>query len=140
VQILTVKTIGRNKSCDLVVEHRSVSREHAGIELMDDDSVWLTDANSRNGLYLNRSDQWIPVRKITLCEGDRLRLGHVEVPLQDVIELFGRRARVKLGEKSYSLRKGGKSKQPTEKWDTPGASMNNPSRNPVTGQIEEDSL
>jgi hypothetical protein len=43
-------TIGRDASCDFVIDDPSVSREHVLLE-KDDDGWWLKDANSANGVY-----------------------------------------------------------------------------------------
>jgi len=139
-RILNVKTIGRETSCDLVIEHSSASRQHASIELSADGSVWLADADSRNGMFLNRNDAWIRVSRVTLCVGDRVRFGDHEVPLHQLTALFGKRAIVSLGEQHFSLRQGKRTNTKKSGWDDPGPSLQKPQRNPVTGQIEEEHL
>ena len=131
------KTIGRESNCDLVIEDTTASRHHANIELAEDGSVWVVDADSRNGSFLNRNDAWIRFRKVTLCVGDRIRLGDYEVPLQQLAGVFGKRADVKLGEQHFSLRQGRKGSRKLTGWDEPGNSLQKPKRNPLTGQIEE---
>ena len=137
---MNVKTIGRETSCDLVIEDATVSRQHASIELSEDGSVWVVDADSRNGSFLNRNDAWIRFCKVTLCVGDRIRLGDYEVPLQQLTSVFGKRANVKLGEQHFSLRQGGKGSRKLSGWDEPGSSLQKPKRNPLTGQVEEERL
>jgi pSer/pThr/pTyr-binding forkhead associated (FHA) protein len=138
--ILNVKTIGRETSCDLVIEHTTASRLHARVELAEDGSVWVVDADSRNGTFLNRNDASIRIHKVTLCVGDRIRFGDHEVPLQYLTAVFGRRANIRLGEQHFSLRHGQKSTTPATGWDEPGPSLQKPKRNPLTGQIEEERL
>lgn len=137
---MNTKTIGREATCDLVLEHATVSRTHARLELAGDDIVWVEDAGSRNGTFLQRNDGWIRVRKVTLCAGDRIRFGDCEVPLQKLTAVFGPHANVRLGEKHFSLRHGKKGTKLTSEWDEPGPSLQKPRRNPLTGKIEEDRL
>ncbi|HEY2281905.1 MAG TPA: DUF1707 and FHA domain-containing protein [Streptosporangiaceae bacterium] len=56
-------TIGRDASCDLLIEHTSVSRWHARLDRTADGWV-LTDAGSTNGTRVNgwRVRQPVPVR------------------------------------------------------------------------------
>jgi len=135
---LIKKYIGREASCELVLDHLSASRRHARLELVDGGSVWVVDADSRNGTFLNRNGNWIRVRKVMLCVGDRIRFGDCEMPLQQLTALFGKRANVSLGAKHFSLRHGSKGTKTDTAWDQPGPSLHKPRRNPLTGKIEED--
>ena len=129
---------GRETSCDLVLEHPTVSRVHARIELADDGRVSVLDSDSRNGTYLNRNDAWIRVRKVTLCVGDRIRFGEHEVPLERLTAVFGNRSGARLGAQHFSLRDGQRRKKSAAEWDDPAPLLQKPRRNPVTGKIEED--
>ena len=44
--------IGRTESCDLMVNHDSISAVHAVLEIFDDRAV-IYDMNSTNGTYVN---------------------------------------------------------------------------------------
>ncbi len=135
---MEIKTCGRDPDCDLVLEHSTLSRLHARIELADDGLVSVHDAGSSNGTFLNRNDSWIRIRKVTLCIGDRIRFGDVEVPLERLTAVFGKRARTRLEAQAF----------PGQAWQNQlpsrcraagaGPSLNKPRRNPVTGKIEED--
>ena len=137
---MNTRTIGREASCDLVLEHSTVSRFHACLELTDDGNVAVVDTDSRNGTFLNRNDAWIRIRRVSLCVGDRLRFGERELTLQDLTAVFGKHAGIRLGAKHFSLRQGtkvtGKLAEPDEGWP----SLQKPRRNPLTGKIEEDRL
>jgi pSer/pThr/pTyr-binding forkhead associated (FHA) protein len=66
--------IGRARSCDLVVEHETVSRRHA--ELARDGSRWLLrDLRSTNGTW---DGDW-RVAETEIDAGSELRLGGVLV-------------------------------------------------------------
>ncbi len=137
---MKVKHIGREASCDLVLEHSTVSRQHARLELVDDGTVWVTDTDSRNGTFLQRNKQWIRLLKVSLCVGDRLRFGDCEVPLQQLTSVFGNRAGIKLGAQHFTLRQGSPTHRKVTGWDEPGPALHKPKRNPLTGQLEEDRL
>ena len=63
-------TIGRNPSNDVVIQHPAVSAFH-GIISRFDGSIYVTDLNSRNGIFVN--GKRIKSRK-TLNYNDRLRI------------------------------------------------------------------
>jgi len=132
------KTIGREPKCDLVLDHAGISRCHARIELADDGLVCLQDADSRNGTFLSRNDSWIRARKVTLCIGDRIRFGEIEVPLDKLTAVFGNRSEVRLEERHFPPRTGNKAAGSPADRHAAGPRLQKPRRNPDTGKIEED--
>ena len=132
------KTIGRDSSCDLVLEHPAVSRLHARIELTGDGLVSLHDAGSRNGAFVNRNDTWIRLRKVTLCIGDRIRFGEHEVPLERLTAVFGNHSNARLEARRYPPVHGNKGTRAFADLQNPGPVLRKPRRNPLTGKIEED--
>lgn len=133
-----IKTIGREPSCDLVLEHSTLSRLHARIELGDDGLVSIHDAGSSNGVFLNRNDNWIRARKVTLCIGDRIRFGDMEVGLEKLTALFGKRATTRLEARRFPIRHAKAIARPMSGQPDHGPSLQKPRRNPVTGKIEEE--
>ncbi len=131
------KTIGRESSCDLALEYPAISRLHARIELLDDGLVSVHDAGSQNGTFLNRNDTWIRVRKVTLCIGDRIRFGGHEVPLDRLTAVFGDRSNARLEAKHFPLRQASQAARSVTDMSDPGAGLQKPRRNPLTGKIEE---
>lgn len=132
------KTIGRESSCDLVLEHSGASRLHASIELHENGLLFLQDADSRNGTYLNRNDNWIRIRKVTLCIGDRIRFGELEVPLERLTAVFGNRSNARLEARHFQLKNGNEGARSFSDLHNSGPQLHKPRRNPVTGKIEED--
>jgi pSer/pThr/pTyr-binding forkhead associated (FHA) protein len=131
------KTIGRASECNLVVDHESVSRIHANIEVTGEGYLAVQDARSSNGTFLHRNGRWIRTRKVILGSQDRIRFGVHEVPLDRLIELFGNQSRVRLRE-GYSVR--GKPllfEDMLADLPKPKIVLENPRRNPITGDIEE---
>ena len=70
--------IGRSKSCDVSISLSTVSRNHAVLTRYDDGSWTVTDANSKDGTFVNG-------QKITICalrNGDIITIGGVDLQLQ----------------------------------------------------------
>ena len=131
------RIIGRAADCDIVLDHHSVSRTHAAVQATPEGYLAVVDTDSSNGTFLHRKGHWIRVRKVILGTQDRIRFGDQELPIQRLVELFGHQNRVRLRE-GYSVR--GK---PLVFEDWPGDAhrprvvLENPRRNPLTGDIEE---
>jgi adenylate cyclase len=70
--------IGRALDNDIVLNHASVSRHHAQLELRDRDA-WVTDLGSRNGIFVNR----LRVKEEQLADGDVLQVGPFEFHFED---------------------------------------------------------
>ena len=132
-----IKTCGRDPSCDLVLEHETLSRLHAHVELAADGSVSVQDADSNNGTFVNRNDKWVRAKRITLCIGDRLRFGEIEVPLETLTALFGKDAGTRLEAKHFPVRRRRSTAGVTAALHDHGPPLNKPRRNPTTGKIEE---
>jgi len=132
------RTCGRDPGCDLVLDHPTLSRLHARLELGADGLVWVNDADSVNGTFVNRNDTWVRIRKVALCIGDRIRFGDVEVPLMELTAIFGRHAKTRLEVKRFRVKHAKNSTRPAAGQADHGPALNKPRRNPVTGKIEED--
>lgn len=68
----TVAVLGRDPSCDLVLNDAKCSRRHAVIEA-GPQGVAIRDAGSANGIYVNGKK----VERANLVDGDVVRLGEV---------------------------------------------------------------
>ena len=69
-----VISIGRNSSCDIVVDDKTVSRRHCTIEYRRDKSnPYIVEQDSVNGIVLEN----YPVTESVLDDGMRVRLGKV---------------------------------------------------------------
>ena len=132
------KTVGRDSSCDLVLEHSAASRVHARIDLSEDGLISVQDADSRNGIFLNRNESWIRVRKVTLCIGDRIRFGELEIPLERLTAVFGNRSNARLEARHFQLKNANTGARSFADLRNSGPLLQKPKRNPVTGKIEED--
>jgi len=70
--------IGRDSKNDIVLTHRSISRDHVEVFINEFGDVFITDLNSSNGTYVNGSRL---SGSCMLEPGDILRLG-VEKPIK----------------------------------------------------------
>jgi pSer/pThr/pTyr-binding forkhead associated (FHA) protein len=136
-ETIKVKTCGREPSCALVLDHPTISRLHAHIELASDGLVSVRDAASQNGTFLHRNDRWIRVRKSTLCIGDRIRFGDVEVSLERLTAIFGPGSDTRLEAKHFPPRQVIAAAGDYAGRADHGPLLTKPRRNPVTGKIEE---
>lgn len=75
--------IGRNETCDLILDDHMVSRRHAMIQQQFEDgspSYWLVDFGSRNGTYLDNRRITHPTR---LQNGAVIKLGSVKLRFRE---------------------------------------------------------
>jgi pSer/pThr/pTyr-binding forkhead associated (FHA) protein len=72
--------IGRDKSNDIVIDEEGISNFHAELRVEDDDRVFITDAGSINGTFVNNKQ--IKART-QLRAGDVIRLNKTELHLVD---------------------------------------------------------
>ena len=131
------RIIGRGPDCELVLDHPSVSRQHATVQATPEGYLAVEDADSSNGTFLHRNGRWIRIRKVILGAEDRIRLGEHEIPVRQLVALFGKHDRIRLRE-GYSVR--GKPllfDNAPEETSRPRVILENPRRNPLTGDIEE---
>jgi hypothetical protein len=70
----TVAVLGRDPSCDLVLNDPKCSRRHAVLEA-GPDGIAVRDAGSANGIYVNGKK----VERAQLVVGDTVRLGEVTI-------------------------------------------------------------
>jgi pSer/pThr/pTyr-binding forkhead associated (FHA) protein/outer membrane biosynthesis protein TonB len=69
-------TVGRVRdACDLVVDHRSISKEHARFTRLTDGTWQVLDLASANGMKVNGE----PYSKCEVRSGDLVELGHVSL-------------------------------------------------------------
>lgn len=74
--------IGRSKSCDIVLDYPTVSRNHAVLTRYDDGSWTITDAGSKDGTVVSG-------KKIKICalgEGNTISVGGVRMKFQPITD------------------------------------------------------
>jgi pSer/pThr/pTyr-binding forkhead associated (FHA) protein len=137
-KVTETKTIGQDKSCDIVLDDDTVSGIHARLDLADDGLISVSDAGSEHGVFLNRNAQWIRVKRVTLCSGDKISFGQLQVPLGQLVSVFGENSRARLERKQVVLDRIKTATGSSSHHAESGANLQKPRRNPVTGKIEED--
>jgi pSer/pThr/pTyr-binding forkhead associated (FHA) protein len=70
--------VGRDASCDLILDEKTVSAEHARLSYHDG-HWWVEDLRSRNGTYLNQD---LLTSAVVLASGDILQLGQMVYEIQ----------------------------------------------------------
>jgi DNA-binding CsgD family transcriptional regulator len=70
--------LGRSSDCDFIIDHRTVSRHHAEIVVLDGTAA-IRDLGSRNGTYVN-GDRACDGQ--TVLPGDRVSIGNVLLVLK----------------------------------------------------------
>jgi sigma-B regulation protein RsbU (phosphoserine phosphatase) len=73
-----IYTIGRHQELDLVIEDMSISRRHAQIEILEPETIILTDLGSHNGTTVNGYRISKPT---SVKPGDIITLGRVDLKL-----------------------------------------------------------
>ncbi len=93
--------IGSSRSCDIVIELPSVSRNHGVLTRYDDGSWTICDAESKEGVLVNGNK----VDIVALKEGDIITIGGVDMEFapisrQQEIQVFQARTKASSGFKS----------------------------------------
>ena len=74
----SIKTLGRAARADFVLDVPLVSRFHCRFTGSHDGGLLLEDLGSTNGTFVNDKR----VERVTLTQGDRVRVGRVEFALE----------------------------------------------------------
>ena len=74
----SIKTLGRAARADFVVDVPLVSRFHCRFSASAEGSLLLEDLGSTNGTLVNDKR----IDKVTLTQGDRVRIGRVELAVE----------------------------------------------------------
>lgn len=70
--------VGREESCDLILDEKTVSAEHARLSYHHG-NWWVEDLHSRNGTFLN---QELLAAQAVLTSGDELQVGQVKLRIE----------------------------------------------------------
>ncbi len=70
--------IGRSRTSDVIIDHASVSRDHAELVATDQGRYYLTDCDSANGTYRKKKGGWSQVRQEYVAPDEPIILGEYE--------------------------------------------------------------
>jgi hypothetical protein len=79
-------TVGRSSDCWLTLDDPLISRRHASF-VVADDSLWIDDLGSRNGVRINERSI---TGRVLLNDGDRIKLGSQQLLVRKVLPLEAR--------------------------------------------------
>ncbi len=71
--------VGRDAACDVTLDDRITSRQHARLSLDAEGRFWIQDLESKNGISLNER----PVQRSAVRPGDRIGIGTCELFIED---------------------------------------------------------
>ncbi len=74
-----IKTVGRSKTADFVLDAGMVSRFHCRLSVTEAGQIEIQDLESTNGTFVNDKR----VKQGRLAVGDRIRVGRVELTVGD---------------------------------------------------------
>lgn len=94
-------TIGRSRKSDVVIDHASVSREHAELVATEEGRYYLTDCSSANGTYRLKHGEWKQIRQEFIAPDEVIILGEYKTSarkLASALPTQARRALIPEGE------------------------------------------
>ena len=74
----SIRTLGRAARADFVMDVALVSRFHCRFTASNEGGLMLEDLGSTNGTFVNDKR----VERVTLTQGDRVRVGRVELAVE----------------------------------------------------------
>src|SRR5687768_402718 len=78
--------IGRSASSDIVVQHQTVSRTHAEIEILGGGRYLLNDLDSTSGTEAWIDGKWVPARDLEVDGHTRVSLGDHETTIDALLK------------------------------------------------------
>lgn len=87
---MTSLVIGRDETCDIVLEDSFVSRRHVRLDLSEDGDCRLVDLGSTNGTFIFRDAEYVTVDEISVGPADHIRIGHVDYTVDQLVRMARR--------------------------------------------------
>lgn len=79
--------IGRDNSCDIVLDDRSVSRWHVKLDVHEGGRCRLTDLGSTNGTFVFKDKRAVGVLEDIVTLADRVKIGKREFMVRELVSL-----------------------------------------------------
>lgn len=92
-------TIGRTDDNDIQLSDNSISARHAELVITVGNELYLTDCASSNGTFVQRGDQWSPLRQDFIHIEEQLLFGRFQLGVNDLLRFANdaEQARAKSG-------------------------------------------
>ena len=87
---MTSLVIGRDDSCDVVLDDTAVSRRHLRLDLSEDGGCQVIDLGSKNGTFLFKGLDFVTVNEAFVTPTDRIRIGHLDFTVDELVRLARR--------------------------------------------------
>lgn len=88
---ISTYVVGRERGCDVRLDHGSVSRHHAEVvRVPGGGRLYVTDRATTNGTFVLDGDEWRAIRQAFLDPTGRIRFGDVEMSARRLDELCPR--------------------------------------------------
>ncbi len=94
--------IGRHENCDIVLENKTVSRQHAEI-FSQHGHIYVRTLSQRSPLYLHLRQRLAQGKIMSLKTGDAFKLGPTQIRTQAVVDLLPQTAQDLAGQTLGSL-------------------------------------
>ena len=79
--------VGRDGSCDIVLDDSSVSRWHLKLDVDEEGAYRLTDLGSTNGTYVFKDREPVGVIEALVTLADRVKIGKCDFSVRELIAL-----------------------------------------------------
>jgi len=78
-------SIGRSKSCTIILDNARVSRVHAEITVAGSERLYLVDRASLGGTRVWRDDEWGDIRQGYVLKGEMLAFAEFKISVLELI-------------------------------------------------------
>ena len=79
--------VGRDGTCDVRLDHSTVSGRHAEVVRVEGGRLYVTDCATTNGTYVLAGREWRAIRQAVVEPTDRLRFGGFEMTVRRLDDL-----------------------------------------------------
>ena len=79
--------VGRDGTCDVRLDHSTVSGRHAEVVRVEGGRLYVTDCATTNGTYVLAGRDWRAIRQAVVERTDRVRFGECEMIVGRLDEL-----------------------------------------------------
>jgi pSer/pThr/pTyr-binding forkhead associated (FHA) protein len=79
-------SVGRQKNCDIQIEHDSISRKHLEITMTTNDRIFAVDCATTSGTFIYQKQQWRDFTQGYLKLEDQIALGKKKVIVWQILE------------------------------------------------------
>ncbi|MHA1536703.1 MAG: FHA domain-containing protein [Alphaproteobacteria bacterium] len=79
--------VGRDGSCDIVLDDSSVSRWHVKLDVDEEGACRLTDLGSTNGTFVFKNREPVGIIEALVTLADRVKIGKCDFSVRELVSL-----------------------------------------------------